>query len=397
VESVPSIHYVWWGNPGNPQLQANATATPNIMVELVKGVHTVHYWIGGNAGFDAPLDTRIHQHPLGSNPGALLHGTKMSHLASRMKEILTAFHGFRAYAAAKDLVSFAVMYSQGGYFFDTTTQIGEGYRPHIKRLLAERKEPHAPYNTDESCGHNFIPANETGKFTVDFGVGPMAMFGYDDNLKVRVPAFDVWALYSPKRHHKAFERALGSYLTRAWNVGFGSPNTSTLETFGGKNLSTIMNEVPTEQQKKNPDFKAARDQVIGGLSISSLLEGFYSYSKGRNLRDLGWPYSPINRMTAVQKKQPQQPKPQQPKPQQPQQPPKRKVQRSVPSIFVPNWFAEPFTVTVPRKGNEGQDKVLTGDEALEQAIFAGMGLANVTVPEIGIQKWFSGSWRSRNL
>jgi hypothetical protein len=389
---VAHIHYIWWGNPGTPQLKANATSTPNIMAEAVDTVHTVHYWIGGNVGFDAPLDRRIIQHDLGSNPGSVLHGTKMSHLASRLKEVLESLNSFRAFAATKDLLSFAVMYSQGGYFFDTTTQIGEGYRPHMKRLLAERKEPHAPYNSSDGTGHNMVPGDETGKYTVDLGIGPSGMFGY--NSTVFVPAFDVWALYSPKKHHKAFERALGSYLTRAWNVGFGTPNTSQVASFGGQTLSVLMNIVPTEQQKQSKDWKPPRDKVIGGLSISSLLEGFYSYAKGRNLRDLGWPYTQINRMETVQKRQPPQQPVQPVQQQQPQQTQKAKVR---PSILQPNMFVQPFKVTIPKKPEEAQNKVLSDEDALNHAIFAGMGMANVTIPEIGIQKWFSGSWRAKNL
>jgi hypothetical protein len=353
-----SIHYIWWGNPGTPELAANATVTPNIMVDAVHGTHDVHYWIGGDKGFDAVLDPRIHQHNIGKNPGQLISGTGLSRHTEKFTKLLSALDGFRAFAATKDLLSFAVMYSQGGYFFDTTTQIGMGYRPHIKRLLAHTNEPCAPYNGSEtSGGFSFIPGDESAKFTVAFGGGPSAMYGYDDKVKRTVPAFDVWALYSPKKHHSAFGRALGSYLTRAENVGFLAPSTTTVENFG-QPLEQLMNRRLTEEQKK-AGTKPPRDQIIGGMAISSLLTGFYQYASdnGKDLKDLGWPYAEIRRK------------------------------------YIEHQAQKPKRMT----WKDEEDLKQLEQERLAASIFGGMGAANVTIPMIGIQKWFSGSWRAKNL
>ncbi len=351
---MPSIHYVWWGNPGSPQLEQNATATPNLMVDLVEGTHDVHYWIGGNHGFTAPLNSRIIQHNIGANPGQLLEGTELGSYATRFAGILQALDQFRAFAATKDLVSFAVLYKHAGYFFDTTTQIGKGYQKYIRKLLSDNREPHAPYNGLEGTGKWFVPDDESAKMTVDFGSTNTSS---NTPRAEWVPNFDVWALYSPKSDHAVFSRVLKSYITRAENVGFLAPNTTTVETFGTKTLQEIMNTVATAEQKADRSFKYRRDMIIGGLSISSLLQGFYDYAKSqvKDIKELGWPYVELNR-----------------------------------------GFQEGI---LKAAGSTADSKPELVEQATRVAnsVFDGMGNASVTIPMIGIQKWYSGSWRSKNL
>lgn len=371
---MASIHYIWWGNPGTPQLEKNATATPNIMVQNVHGTHDVHYWIGGNKGFNGKLDERIIQHDLKKDPGAVLLGSTPHSVkyAGKFNEILKSLDQFRAFAATKDLVSLAVMYSQTGYFFDTTTQIGVGYRPHLRRLLCDGPLPRAPYSGKDADPNSrqYVRDDESADFTARFGFGPMGMAGLGGKPMVMVPAFDIWAMYSPKKYNSAFSTALASYIRRAEQMGFLSPDNTQVDLYG-KSLSSVMNTLPTDQQKQTAGYKSARDAVIGGMAISSLTHGLDTYARlnGKLLKDLGWPYVELVRV------------------------PEKQVEAPKETL-----------VARPQQGTLMKLKALieleakkNKEAAMVNAIFAGMGEANVTIPQIGIQKWFSGSWRAKNL
>ena len=365
---MSKIHYVWWGNPGTPALEANATVTPNQMVAAVHGVHDVHYWIGGTAAFNAPLDNRIIQHII--DPATLLDGTPLAHgNLIRFKTILDQLSTFRAFAACKDLVSFAVMYKEGGFFFDTTTVIGEGYHQlakdptgawvklhpsrvtNVARLLAGQPEIGAPYNP-EGAGKTIYPGDETSDYTISYAAATIP----PNKTSVQVPNFDVWALYSPKPHHQAFAKAVDGYMTRAQNIGIDTPGKKPM---GSKTVTEIMNAAD----------RSMRTSIIAGLSTTSLLEAFHGYAKtsGKRIEDLGWPFAKIDKGIIGTLAAP-------PTPANP---------AGTPAVRDPRLAPASSMVQAP---DDRADTDMT-------RLFAGMEIAALTLPMIGIQKRFTGSWR----
>lgn len=271
---MADIHYVWWGNPpaDNADLMGKAADTPNAMVALVGGRHTVHYWRQPGA-FNPVLSAQIEVHEL-SDPSTLLAGTYLeAGNRTRMEAIIATLARYRAYAAVKDLLSYAIMNKHGGYFFDTTTRISGVGTPQIRRMLdAPADGPRVPFYKVQGGGKYMRPDDQSADYTQMFPIGVIP-----DARTVHVPNFDVWALYSPPQS-VLFNTAVSSYLDRAMNFGLNAyPSVARL---GSKSVHEVMTQ----------DDKDSRNLIIAGLSTTSILQGLHVEAKTskKTVADFGW-------------------------------------------------------------------------------------------------------------
>lgn len=269
---MASIHYIWWGNPTTDQHRNSAQNTPNIMASKVSDQHTVRYWRQRGA-FNAVLDPAIVQEQIGS-PSDILSGTTMSAgRGIRIDRIVDTLTKYRAFAAVKDLVSLLVLYKHGGYYFDTTTAIGEGYREHLKRLLADRAEP-SVVRTATGQGIWFVPDDDSPAATWGLGM--------QQPTSILLSNIDVWAMYAPARH-ESVATMIDSYIERASQLGLDShPDNKVVpaiaQYFGNASIDAMM----TQDQYRQP----VRNSLIGKLIINSVLRGLHTYARKRGRQDI---------------------------------------------------------------------------------------------------------------
>lgn len=121
------LHFIWWGDGGDKWLKS-ATANPFILAGAVGDQAKVHYWYDPTYAklYD---DLSVHEglftlHPLdaetvhGLAAAANLPGADVWNLVNNLKA-----KGGNGLACSKNFLSWMVLNSYGGQFFDTTVQI----------------------------------------------------------------------------------------------------------------------------------------------------------------------------------------------------------------------------------------------------------------------------------
>ncbi|WP_437762124.1 hypothetical protein WMF27_01055 [Sorangium sp. So ce281] len=115
---------------------------------------------------------------------------------------------------AKNVWSFFLLYTWGGYHFDTGIKADDKKSPSLVKYDTF-KAPRSPQDEQVSVAHHKIQGKQF-TFTCGGIVGEGAYFFGSENRSnaIHAPRFDVWALYSPRHDHRAF--AALSWYYRAW-------------------------------------------------------------------------------------------------------------------------------------------------------------------------------------
>jgi len=263
------IHYIWWGNPRTVEHQRSASSTPNAVMRLVQGTHTVKYW-RQQCRFGAMLSLNIQQEEIVSAANILANTPMWAGRGIMIDGIVETLARYTAYSAVKDIISLLVLYSQGGYYFDTTTLLRAANHLPFRRAIVNHNEPQIAlsavggnyaFHRDDRSGDSTLLAQVVGA-----GAGIVNPRGVD-----------VWAMYSPVQH-ESLATMIDSYLDRCMSLGLNRYPSN-------KNVLGIpVHRIMTQEDK------TMRNDLIGKLIICSVQEGLYKWAQ-RNRRThahYGW-------------------------------------------------------------------------------------------------------------
>ena len=265
---MATIHFIWWGTPTSEKHKSQATDTPKQVALLCKGKHQVVYWCQEAAALKiAPLldvaNTGIKVEPcsmidelIPKDARADFPDDAGGKFTSAAQKVAQQLNVHNAYAALKDFVSLCVLYSRGGFYFDTTTVIDPDHPDQVPKGLTE---PHGP-RLVRRPGDFRIHYHQVGLMTAR-----AIVYGTDTGVmpEVTLPACDVWGMYAPK-NHAAIRLALESYVARCYRMGVytgGKP-----ANFDGVDGNEILSGSPD-----------TRNKLLGNLIIRAVYDGFLTH------------------------------------------------------------------------------------------------------------------------
>jgi Glycosyltransferase sugar-binding region containing DXD motif len=256
-----TIHFVWLG----PYQGAHCTDTPVIVAKECPE-QEVWLWVFKEH------KTEFEKRTQGSNVKVKLLDISERLLGDEkwVKDayvVINNLISLKLWIAAKDLAVLLIMHEYGGLYFDTTVIVAteaecEKYAP-----IANVKARSLPHAVRTVCSSAFMlplakdsPLNayQPGVCTVK-----SVTTGFDDAEKRKgkpyteaMPPVEVWAYFSPDKHHKVFSVAATSYLKRASVLGLDDPNCPD-------------NHVGRKELLNNE----RQDEIIGQLITQSIYDG----------------------------------------------------------------------------------------------------------------------------
>lgn len=266
------VHFIWLGPP--PTALDKAFATPNRVAQEC-GARHVRFWCldAESARFRAHLETGIQIKTLGEIEQARLPIGRS--LQARAFDVIHTMCRYQAPISAKDLLSYLILHTYGGYFLDTTTRIvnpgslapdawalGVDGRPIAKALSQRHRSVRVVYVGGATISHlHWILTPRA----IETGDDP----SYDNAIDL--PQIDIWAMYSPAGH-KAYASAILSYVERCAVLGINSSNSPQNDrgVAGHRILKMIAD--PANAQAVDTARKH-RNELIGNLAVHALYDG----------------------------------------------------------------------------------------------------------------------------
>jgi len=124
-----NIHFFWWGVP-TQAYKAQALDAADSWATKMKGkAYKINYWAQHTATLITehafPKDTGVTVKTIGTDGtfatiGDILTGTDLSGSKAEFNTVVGKIAAVKQFAALKDLAVLAILYKEGGYFFDTT-------------------------------------------------------------------------------------------------------------------------------------------------------------------------------------------------------------------------------------------------------------------------------------
>jgi hypothetical protein len=272
----PKIHFVWFGT-GNPSPQN--TATPKEILRNICAA-TVNYWC---------LERKV------SDFSSALPGVEVRSIESLVKKvdtnlrndlqgILDFYLEHKVYAPGKDLVTFAVLASEGGYFFDANctfanysslrAEIYEGDRewPAFIALQRESKLDYADVDPTIYTIDEFQAL--TMPLLLEFTRGA-TIHKFDET--------DMWAMYAPpdsSGKNSVFWVIVEQYIKRAKRAGLLTKPENRTE--GQKDFCADLAGLPHEEDEKEVTkghLDTRKRTAAGALGTQSILAAMHALRK----------------------------------------------------------------------------------------------------------------------
>jgi hypothetical protein len=251
------VHFVW---AGEASLDSAHTAMANQIRE--SGLAEVHFWFYPG---DGPV-----VRPPALREGIRVHSVKQElwSLAGRsvkvekVDDILSFFLANRGNGPAKDLITFILLATQGGYFFDGNCMILD--RDKFRSALSSPPQQPAFLRLE---GGEFLynPAkpSQLAKLPVEEGYFALTM-DFMSGTAEPWNTTDMWAMYAPEGGHDIFWAIARSYVKRAKALGLRGepPPSGTVSAYGRENFTT------------SGDL---RRSLAGSLGIASIITGWREF------------------------------------------------------------------------------------------------------------------------
>ncbi len=275
---MANIHFIWWGPcPPEGEKLVNCIASPFYVATNCPN-HQVFFWCKDSAlkvfqekfKISAPsIQVRSCSQVKKIVGTELYAGNDKQWFKDAMGNI-SILNKMKANAAVKDLLSLIILYTHGGFYFDTTTIINN-YAT-LNNYLSAPTAKRAPsiaggsvYYINNLQTQKLIFTNNTNDF-----------MGYDAPL----PQIDVWAMYSPPGD-LATEMMYKSYVSRCNHVGV----------YPGAKRSAGIQQLRPDAESKNAD----RNLFIASLVTLSVYDGLVTVTcagDGNRLNDYCWNATP---------------------------------------------------------------------------------------------------------
>lgn len=297
---MATLHFIWWG-PFNP---ASCERAKEIVNKI--GPTPITFWC------KQPEVPRYRYAMLGFSSITVRSCSSLRDLAGaryaadrswfdRAQGVVDQMSQYRAFAAVKDLLSFAILYSHGGYYVDTTVQFspnedGSKLKRQLARdtnhaRIAQRTEPGVvqphvigflpPERIARGWAPNRMPPVESGMDTKRMLEEPAKQ------LVTETASIDVWCMYSPPGD-AVMLLALQSYVNRATTMGLFTGATQGMgreimtKPKSPKEIGDMPSDPPMQPGPLDPpkpkrraeNLLIARNDLIGQLAIRSALDAF---------------------------------------------------------------------------------------------------------------------------
>eukprot|EP00427_Karlodinium_veneficum_P011783 CAMPEP_0169085724 /NCGR_PEP_ID=MMETSP1015-20121227/13317_1 /TAXON_ID=342587 /ORGANISM="Karlodinium micrum, Strain CCMP2283" /LENGTH=464 /DNA_ID=CAMNT_0009145839 /DNA_START=40 /DNA_END=1431 /DNA_ORIENTATION=+ len=261
------LHFIWWGNGGDDWLSA-ASASPNVLADAVDDPSRVHYWYDPSYEqlekvLTAEGSYTLHElNSVTVGELAFAAGLDKDDVWNLVKN-LKAKKG-NGLACAKNFLSWLVLHSFGGQFFDTTVQI---LKPSVSAPPSAAEKEAFKQALDEPVSHVTFPFSQlgrrysNGRHTVfgtnqpwaDHSLNTFPVFANEEvdytmlgnpelHLKVQsqpstqampqpdvmLPTVDVWAIKAP-RQDEALRSVVTEFVARASHYGLVDGREATID------------------------------------------------------------------------------------------------------------------------------------------------------------------------
>lgn len=210
----PAIHFVWFGT-GLPN--DSNTRTPGLLARDLDADVTFWCLAPVRPRFATALGRSVRVRDLDEVLGQTARWAGHA-FVGRVRTILEFYGDNRGYAPAKDLLTYLILASYGGYFFDANCVIVERER-FARAIAAPRRFPafialRTPVNFDPNA--TALPLDDINADTTYMAL--VIGLGSD----ITYPETDMWAMYCPPGH-TMFRTIAQEYVARAEMLGIGTP------------------------------------------------------------------------------------------------------------------------------------------------------------------------------